>query len=444
LDLVDVADLDDLIDTHARHQGVPLFNTVAAGAEGRVWYADTSATPNLTPDAQLIYLAKLLDGDPLTTAAESFGVVLLDGSDSRFRWAEADGARDPGLVPFAAMPMTERLDHVFNANDSYWINNATAPLVGDFSILHGRAEVPLSPRSRQNALVLAATDRFGLTGDDRTWTADEVRAAAFDNLGNLAWVLVPQVVEACRAAPLVEVEELLAADGTVGLPAEAVDLTAACDVLAGWDGRYDLDRAGPLLWREVIERFDGADLRDQGALYGDSFVVDQPATTPNQLAEDTGPVLQALARAVQTLQKAGFAVDATLGSAQFTERAGERIPLHGGTNDDGVTNIVSWGGGNSSLEPGAPTRGDQVAPGSSLRADGHPVNFGTSFVMVVDYSSGAPEASAILTYGNSDLRDETTAAQADRFSQKNWRTVRFTEADITADRNLTERVVIET
>ena len=37
--------MDDLIDAHATWQGIPWVNTIAASADGRIWYADTSATP---------------------------------------------------------------------------------------------------------------------------------------------------------------------------------------------------------------------------------------------------------------------------------------------------------------------------------------------------------------------------------------------------------------
>ncbi len=41
--------LDEFIAAHQDHQGVPLFNTIATSKDGRAWYADTSATPDLSP-----------------------------------------------------------------------------------------------------------------------------------------------------------------------------------------------------------------------------------------------------------------------------------------------------------------------------------------------------------------------------------------------------------
>ncbi len=442
-DVIDVVSLDDFKETQARHQGIPLFNTVAVGAGGNVWYADTSATPNLSAEAELIFLGKLFTGEGLTPLAYRQGVVLLDGSDSRFRWEEVPGARDPGLVPFAAQPQVQRGDYVFNANDSFWVPSNEFTLDGDYSVLHGQQDAPLSMRTRQNALVLADGDPLRLAGEDGNFSAGELRAATFDNTAQTAVLLRESVVAACRANPLVNVPEVLFDDGTVALPAEAVNLGPACDVLDDWDGRFDLDRAGAVLWRETMTRFPAQSFDQAGVLFSEPFDPARPTVTPTGFIEDAALVVQALGRAVQTITEAGFDIDAPMGAAQFTERSGERIPLHGGTNADGVTNVVTWSDQGPSGEE-TPTRGDLIAPNGDLRGDGYPVNFGTSFVMVVDYSTGAPEASAILTYGNTGLRDtDVFSSQMVRFSEKDWRTVAFTNEQIAADPALTEQVLIE-
>ncbi len=59
LDMISVQSLDDLQAVHAEHQGVPLFNTIATGADGHVWYADTAATPNLSAEAEQLFFEKL-------------------------------------------------------------------------------------------------------------------------------------------------------------------------------------------------------------------------------------------------------------------------------------------------------------------------------------------------------------------------------------------------
>ncbi|MFT6290696.1 MAG: acyl-homoserine-lactone acylase [Ilumatobacter sp.] len=102
---------------------------------------------------------------------------------------------------------------------------------------------------------------------------------------------------------------------------------------------------------------------------------------------------------------------------------------------------MTWSGSGSSSED-APTRGDAVSPGAALRGDGYPVNYGSSFVMVVDYSNGTTEASAILTYGQTGLREAGIfSSQTARFSEKDWRTIAFTEEQISDDPSLTSVLV---
>lgn len=433
-----VADLQALT---AEYQGVPLFNTVAVGDDGTTWYADTSATPNLSADAEQAYIGALFS-DPLTQIAYDQGFVLLDGSDSRFRWEVVDGARDPGLVPFSEMPLVQRSDYVFNANDSFWVPNAEFPLTGSYSILHGEQGTPLTMRTRQNAAVLGADNASGLAGVDGLFDAEEVRTAAFENSGQTALLLRSAAVTACRATPIVEIPDVLAADGSVSSPAASVDLTAACDVLAGWDGVYDLDRSGPMIWRETMDQFDPAAFETVGALFDDPFDPSRPTRTPSTPASDPAPLLQAMARAVQTITTAGFALDTTLGASQFTERSEARIPIHGGNSSDGVTNIVTWSGRSSSSEP-APQRGEAVAIGSSLRREGYRINYGTSFVMTVDYTGDDVQAWALLVYGQTgDRTSPLFDSQTTAFSEKQWRQVAFTDAQIEADADLETYTVV--
>ncbi|WP_420451617.1 penicillin acylase family protein [Ilumatobacter sp.] len=442
-DLLDVSSLDDVVEAHRRHQGVPLFNTIAVGADGRTWYADTSATPNLSAEAELLYIAERDSGEGLTSLAAASGVILLDGSDSRFRWEEVEGSRDPGLVAYEEFPKVERDDYVFNANDSFWVPSDEFTLSGDHSVMFGRQGIAQSMRTRQNAAVLSSTNREGLAGDDGLFSPAELRGAVLDNAASTARLLRAPVVEACRAAPIVEVPELIDDDGAVALPAQTVDLTPACDVLAGWDGRFDLDSSGATLWRETLARFDRGDLTEAGTLFSEPFDPERPTTTPAGFTADPAPVLQAMARAVQTLRAGGFDVGSTLGSAQFTSRTGDRIPIHGGTDLEGVTNVVSWSSRGTSGEE-APTRGDLVVPGGELRGDGYPINYGASFLLVVDYTAGDPSASAMLTYGQTGLRDsEGFAAPTIRFSEKEWRQVAWTPDEIAADPELDETTVVE-
>ncbi len=437
---------DEFIAAHRTHQGVPLFNTIAVSRDGRAWYADTSATPKLSPAAEAKY-RQALATDPITKIAKANGAVLLNGSDSTFRWAEVPGARDPGLVPFDEMPQVERGDYVFNANDSFWMYHATERLSGGYSILHGEQDTVRSLRTRENAEVLSE-GASGPAGSDGTWTSAELRAAAlYDRVGS-ARLLRPAVAARCAGATVVDVPQLDGPDGAVALPAEAVDVAPACAVLTAWDGFDNTDSVGAVLWHELMS----AVRRDvEGGLDGLWAVPFDPADalhTPSGLkpAADPvhDPVLMALARAVQTLTKAGLAVDVRLGAVQYALRAtehGPRIGLGGGSGPDGLTNVVDYSRPGNTTEPVADA-GDPVVPGSDLRPSGYPVDRGTSFLFNVDFTSGQPRAWAILTYGETgDRSSPLFTVQTQRFADKNWRQVAFTDAEIDADPALTSVTV---
>lgn len=428
---------DDFKKAHEANQGVPLFNTIAVSKDGRAWYADTSATPNLSKEALAAY-EQALASNLITATAANSGAIVLDGSKSLYQWVDEPGARDPGLVPYAKMPQAERRDYVFNANDSFWLDHADAVIEGDYSILHGRQRTARSLRTRENAVVLRDTSATGPSGTDGKFSLDELQQAALRNRSYPASALKDEVVARCKGATVVAVPELKTTDGSaVALPAESVDVTKACQVLESWDGTYDLASRGAHVWREFLSRFETPNLTTAGPLWAQPFDAGKPIDTPSGLAPAAGadpdPVLINLARAVQVITKAGKALDAPLGELQVADRNGVMVPIHGGMGFDGVTNVIGYGSSSSTGEP-TPTRGPSFAPRSSLTEKGYLINNGTSFLMAVELTSAGPRAAALLTYGETgDRTSPLFVAQTEKFSKKQWRTVAFRDADITAD-----------
>ena len=443
--------LDEFIKIQETVNGVPLFNTIATSADGRAWYADTSATPNLSKEALAAYQQSLTTDTIAKTAADN-GAIVLDGSDPRFEWVDEPGARDPGLVPAARQPQMERDDYVFNANDSFWIANAAHPLTGDYSPLHGAQDTARSPRTRQNATVLSDTSPSGAAGADGKFTLDELADASLHNAGFMADSLRADVVERCQAVSSVNVAALPPVAATPGppataevpgLPAAAVDIRGACSVLAGWDGVYDLDSVGAPLWREFLARYKPNDLKQAGPLWARPFDATRPIETPSGLAPAPAggddPILINVARAVQALGAAGFDVTSKLGDVQFALRDGQRIPVHGGTGIDGTINVVGFSRNISIRDPElVGQKRELLVPGSPLARvageQGYPVNNGTSFLMALSYTKAGPKAKAFLTYSDTEDRtaDDYTAA-TERFSKKEWRDVAFTDNDIRRD-----------
>jgi acyl-homoserine-lactone acylase len=385
-----------------------------------------------------------LEEEPLVKLAADNGAVLLDGSDPRFEWEVVDGARDPGLVPFSEMPSVEREDYVFNANDSFWMPHATEMLDGDYSVLHGFQETARTPRTRENATVLADTDADGPSGEDALFDLDELADASLANRGYTARELLEPVVERCSGSGPITVEPLVDDEGAQALPGAQVDLTEACEVLGAWDGTYDLDSVGPPVWREFLAGFESSDLITAGPLWANPFVEADPLDTPSGLASpaagEPDPVLVSLARAVQTLDAADVSLDTPLGEVQVADRNGTLVPIHGGNGADGTTNVVGFGRGWSTLDPSlAAIEREPFAPNSSLATTsdgttstvGYRINNGTSFLMALEYTDDGPRAKSFLTYGNTADRDDPAYTEAtQRFSDKAWRDILFREQDV--------------
>ncbi|WP_229402942.1 penicillin acylase family protein [Micromonospora okii] len=404
----DVAGVRDAV---RRHQGVPWLNTLAADRNGDAWYADSSATPNLSP---------------ATTAAWSRSPVgLLDGSVSANGWLVREGARSPGLVPFAAQPQATSRDYLLNANDSHWFVARDRLLTG-FSPLQGPEGHPLSARTRQNLRLVDATDA---RGRPHRLDAPALERAVLSGSSLTADALADTVITACRSRGSRPVQ----VDGT------AVDLRVACAALGRWDRRFDVDSRGAVLWRETIRCVLAAHptaLHRTGPLFRTDFDPADPGRAPREPPSDTAPLLAGLACGTLRLQQAGFAADVPLGQAQYVVKAGRRLPVPGGPAEVGIANVV----GNSALpgstlEPGTP--GGLRMAGSDLTSRGYPVNIGTSFVMVVAFTDDGPRARALLTFGQSaDPRSPYFADQTALFAEARLREVRFTDADVAADPTL--------
>lgn len=420
--------LEDVKRAHALGGGTGFVNTIVATAEGRAFYIDASSAPHLSETAIKWWTTQVeRDGDVKTAYGRR--VFLLDGSDSKFEWVNDPRSAVPGNVPVELSPQLERADYVFNANDSYWISHPRAPLTG-FSPVHGREEGPRSLRTRMNVRLLDDTSATGPSGKDGRFSLDELWAAVFSNRSMSEELLRPALVERCRTVNAVEIG------------AANVALSDACRVLAAWNGRFDLESRGAVLWREFITQIRPADLP---RLWATPYQAGDPVATPRGLApasDGTDTALQALARAVQILERAGLPLDTPLGQLQFAQRGSRRVAIHGGLGgEEGIANFVSYGPNSTTLEPDPPLA-PPVQDSRYLRRDGYPINGGSSFVMALAFTDAGPRARAVLTYGQSGDPDSPHFSdQTELFSRKGWRQILFTEAEIAADKDLRTKKV---
>ncbi len=414
-------------------KGMPWAHTMAADAEGNAWYIDAAATPNLTKEAQDGWIASLDDAGLPRLIWDEAGIMVLNGSDSKNEWVNAEGAREPGLIPPSGAPQLLRDDYVFNANDSHWLANPAAPLEG-FSPAQGMERVPQSMRTRSNIAILAGTGPGSAAGDDGVFTIKELQDALFGNYGLATDLAFDQVLARCQATPPFMHQGVL------------VDLSDACAILETWDRQYNVDSVGATIWREFLGSFPANDLTDRGDLFVTAFDPDDPFGTPHtvQPAADTpeaDPIARNLASAVLNLRAAGVPLDAPLGQVQYTKRGDALIPIHGGGSSDGLPNQVFYSILQTSLDPN-PSRGEVINPTTDLTTSGYVINYGASFVMTMAYTDDGPEAEALLTYGQSD--DPNSPHFLDQFfafANEQWRPILFDPEDIAADPNLVETVV---
>ncbi|WP_245972629.1 penicillin acylase family protein [Actinoplanes lutulentus] len=338
-----------------------------------------------------------VDGRPENMRARTVTVRTGDGAVSRTFYDTRYGpvAVVPGILGPANLPVRFRDDFVTNSNDSHWLANPAAPLEG-FPRILGNERAQRSLRTRlgldQIQQRLAGTD--GLPG--KGFTTGRLWQVTFGNRVHGAELVRDDLVALCRRQP--------AATASNGA---AVDLTAACEALAGFDLRADLDSRGAHLFTEFALA--------GGIRFADTFDVTDPVRTPRLLNAEDPRVRMALADAVQRL--AGIPLDAKLGDIHTDTRDGQRIPIHGGRGEAGVFNVIT-----NPLVPGV----------------GYPqVVHGSSFVMAVELGRHGPSGRQILTYSQSTNPNSPWYADQTRlYSGKGWDTIKYTEAQIAADPNL--------
>jgi acyl-homoserine-lactone acylase len=204
-------------------------------------------------------------------------------------------------------------------------------------------------------------------------------------------------------------------------------------VLDEWDGTFTLESRGSIIFREWLSRFGFGDRVDQGRLFADAFDPADPASTPTTPVDDRAEWLTELASVVQLLGFLGIPLDAPLGDWQFEVRTGDRIPIRGGTNVEGLANIVDCCSEVTGLGP-VPDNGTRVGEQTVLRdLPGYAISRGASFVMTVQFGPDGPAAEGFLTYGNpDDPADPAYRAGLEAWSAGEWRPFLFTPEAVDA------------
>ncbi|OYX46218.1 MAG: hypothetical protein B7Y90_16595 [Alphaproteobacteria bacterium 32-64-14] len=346
------------------------FNATAVDSTGEALYGDMGLIPNVSQAL----------ADKCATSAfakeqwQKTRFAVLDGSRAECDWATDADSSAPGAFGAAAGPHQFRTDYVMQSNDSYWLTNMYAPIAG-LSPVFGDEATPRSLRTRasheQVERRMAGTDGFG----EPKFDLASLQQVMLSNRHYGGELVRDDLVAACRAS---------------GKPR----LAPACDALARWDLKVNLDSRGAHLFHLFAEA--------GGVKFKDKFDPANAVHTPAKLDTANPAVLAALQTAVDKLAELNIPLDAKLGDVQAETRNGVRIPIHGGAGPEGIFNVISV----ESLEP--------EKGWTSIR-------HGASWIYTVEFTEDGPVSQGFLSYSQStDSTSPHYSDQTELYSRKGW------------------------
>jgi len=411
--------LDDFIAIQRREAAVPWVNTVAIGRkDGRVWYGDVGAVPNVPDDLRKACLTPLAMGfvnlDPL--------IPVLDGSRSECDWRVDPAAVQAGAMPVAAMPWLLREDYVANMNDSYWLSNVHQPLEGFSAVLGGEGQ-PLSLRGRLGHHI--ALDLIRGRASSAKALSGRVMKEVLRPRAYSAELFKDEVLaQACAQTEIqVEAGTLKAAglevEGQAAAIARTVDIGRACAVLRRWSNQAGAGDRGTLLWEALWARLQPTPGADH---YSVAFSREAPLDTPRKLRMEEGAAAKALAVTVVEFAAKGWPLDGALEADRFVESGGRRFPIYGGCDLAGYFTVACNDDGSNRMGP------DSLA---------------NSFLQVVRFGPSGVEAYTLLAHGQDEAAVAGGQGEAPvaRYARKAWLRFPFREDEIRRDPGLSRTVL---
>ena len=198
-----------------------------------------------------------------------------------------------------------------------------------------------------------------------------------------------------------------------------VDTSAACSVLAAWDGKNNLDSVGGHIWREFWRNTGGplpiATPIDD-LLWLTPFSASDPVNTPASLNVLNPIVATAFADGIQKVLDSSFELDTPMGQIQHSGVHDSIIPIFGGEGFEGSFTIAN-------------------ARSGGLEEDGYNITYGNSYIQTVTWdNAGNPVAEGFITYSQSaDPASPYYKNMTEAYSAKQWIKFPYLEADIAAD-----------
>jgi acyl-homoserine-lactone acylase len=368
------------------------FNATAVDSTGEALYGDMGLIPNVSA----ALAEKCSASDFAKKQWKETRTPVLDGSRADCDWATDADSSMSGAAGAAAAPHQFRTDYVLQSNDSYWLTNQYAPITG-LSPVFGDEATPRSLRTRaaheQVERRMKGDDGFGAPKFD----LESMKQVMLSNRHYGGELIRDDLVSACKASG-------------------KANLAPACDALAKWDLKVNLDSRGAHLFHLFAEA--------GGIRFKDAFDPKNAVHTPAKLDTADPRVIAALETAVAKLNELKIPLDAKLGDVQGETRNGVRIPIHGSAGPEGVFNVISVQ--NDSLEP--------EKGWTSIR-------HGASWIYAVEFTEQGPKSQGFLTYSQStDPTSPHYSDQTELYSKKGWDDLLWRDEDV--EKTTVSRVTI--
>jgi acyl-homoserine-lactone acylase len=272
----------------------------------------------------------------------------------------------------------QRKDFVQNSNDSAWMSNPAAPLVG-FSPLVSSENTPLGLRTR------FALER--LTAGQGALSEEALRALVTDNRVYLAELVLDDVLAFCKTTP-----------------------SKVCQALASWDRTASLNAGPGYLY---FEAFASAFLELED-VWRVPFDPKDPVHTPRGIAWQKPEVAAQLKQLLEQAEALGVSAQKKWGEIQGVTRGKSFIMIPGGDGALGIYNAIQ----------------------SKPAQDGgrREVFAGSSYIQLVSFDLQGPVAQGLLTFSQaSEPLSPHARDQTELFSRQRWRALPFTAEQIDAD-----------
>lgn len=430
--------VQEYISVLAGFGAMPWATSSVADADGDCAFLDFAVTPNLSDVGETKFREAAVS-NPLTAMALDLRVALFDGSDPDSEWVDDPAAPWPGTMPTDRLPLLREGSGVFNSNDPAWLCTMDRR-IEPTPAMSGLDRRPVSPRTRANGLVVSRRWGSSLSGGGATvLPLDAPRSGLWD---------VASALGALTSRRSLVADLLL--DAVIARCSEDADLAEAVAVLRRWDRCFGVASVGAAVWREFLGGFTKDELSGAGRLWAEGFDPDRPFDTPAGLASapehGPDPIPLMMRAAVDALGEAGVPVDAPLGDVQWVDRGERRIPMPGGCEVEGITDVMGPFGAMPRADVDPRGRGGEpVAPRferTGLSAGGYPCTYGVSFVMATTFDEAGPAGRCLLAYGqSSNDESEHYWDQTEAWSRGEMRELLFHPDDVAAATLRTVRVV---